>query len=155
MRFAAQAKRRESKLGDLGASLLAGSKLKSALGRSSMIGAEDEDDLGADVRYNFRELATAENPEDLLKSMSFNVDCSKLYAIESTCINNQANPYCPVQIKVNDPTLVRDYGGTYLVQVWSAARKLMFQRVRSKPIECWNLIGRHFVFLEDQEAVKS
>ena len=80
----------------------------STMGKT-LIGGDDEDSL--DVRYNFRELATAEDPEDLLKSMSFNVDTSKLYSIESTCINNQANPYCPVQIKVNDDRLAKRYRG--------------------------------------------
>ena len=38
--------------------------------------------------YNFEKLARAKHPETLLRNMSFNVDTSKLYTIESTCIHN-------------------------------------------------------------------
>ena len=118
-----QARRRESKLGALAAyggskigtlrtSKLAGSKLARSMAKSLVAG--DEEDELLDVKYDFGKLATAESPEALLQSMSFHVDTSRLYAIESTCIHNQANPYCPVQIRVNDQRLAKAYGGSYL-----------------------------------------
>ena len=82
--------------------------------QKSLAPGDDEDEV-PDAKYDFATLASAESPEDLLQSMSFNVDTSKLYSIESTCINSQANPYCPVQIRVNDPKLAKQYGGTWLV----------------------------------------
>ena len=112
-----------------------------------------EENLEFDAKYDFNKLATTVDPEDLMKSMSFNVDTSKLYSIESTCINNEANPYCPVQIKINDENLATQYGGDYLVQLWNNKQNLLFQRVRNKLVYSWNIINNIFIFMEDKDAI--
>ena len=77
---------------------------------------EEEEDK---VKYDFLKLARAENSSALLKDMSFNVDISKLYSVCTSACNNQANRYCPVQLKVNDIALIEHYGGQYLIQLWT------------------------------------
>ena len=64
---------------------------------------DSEDEL--DEKYDFVKLATADSPETLLQSMSFNVDTSLLYDIEKTCVLSEANLYCPILLQVNDKDL--------------------------------------------------
>ena len=47
--------------------------------------------------------------------MSFDVDTSLLYEIEKTCVQSQANPYCPILLQVTDRKLEEQYGGEYVV----------------------------------------
>ena len=100
-------------------------------------------------------MVAVQQAEQLLKNMSFNIPLSKLYALEKTCISNQANPYCPVLLRVTNPSLAEQYGGQYLVQGWSSSKQLVFQRVRTQSITSWNLVGNYFVFEEDQRAIRN
>ena len=86
--------------------------------------------------------------------MSFNVDISKLYSVLTSACNNQANRYCPVQLCVNDLSLIEHYGGQYLIQLWSDNKELVYQRVRSQPLANRNLIDNYFIFQEDESAIK-
>ena len=81
--------------------------------------------------------------------MSFNVDISKLYTVVASGCTNQANKYCPVQMRVNDKRLIEHYGGTYLVQLWSADKELVYQTARKQPLSNRNLTDDYFVFQED------
>ena len=82
-------------------------------------------------------------------NMSFNIDTSQLYVLEKSCMQNQANPFCPVLLRITNETLAKRYGGQYLIQVWNRQKELIFQRVRTQPITSWNLTGKYFVFKED------
>ena len=88
---------------------------KSGTGKLAGVEDEDEDDREVDAEYNFKKMAAVDQAEQLVKNMSFNIDISKLYGLEKTCISNQANPYCPVLLKVNNKELQALYGGQYLV----------------------------------------
>ena len=52
--------------------------------------------------YNFLDLAKSKDSASFLKTMSFNIDIGKLYTVLASACTNQANPYCPVQLKIND-----------------------------------------------------
>ena len=82
--------------------------------------------------------------------MSFTVDISKLYTVLASTYTNQANPYCPVQLKVNDKQLIAHYGGQHLVQLWNKDMEIVYQRTRKQPVSNWNLIGSYFIFQEDE-----
>ena len=114
---------------------------------------DSEDEL--DEKYDFVKLATADSPETLLQSMSFNVDTSLLYDIEKTCVLSEANSYCPILLQVNDKDLQKQYGGEYVVQVWSNEKKLLYEKVRQSTIYSWSLVNNFFVFREElSETVK-
>ena len=111
-------KKQETKIGNIGSSgskidkkrtsILSGSKLGklSVFGGKSMMAGEAEDsEEELDEKYDFVKLATADSPEALLQSMSFNVDTSLLYDIEKTCVLSEANSYCPILLQVNDKDL--------------------------------------------------
>ena len=37
------------------------------------------------------------------------------------------------------------------MQVWSKNKSLLFERVRTNPIQSWNIISNYFVLMEDQD----
>ena len=76
---------------------------RSQFGRS--VGLDDEDDAEVEAQYDFEAMVAVDKAEQLVRNMSFNIDISKLYALEKTCIANQANPYCPVLLKVTNEDL--------------------------------------------------
>ena len=97
-------------------------------------------------KYDFMKLARMENSTALLKNMSFNVDISKLYSVVGSVCNNQANHFCPVQLRINDLTLAEHYGGPYLIQLWTNKQELVYQRVRNQPLLNRNLVNNYFIF---------
>ena len=87
----------------------------SVFGKSFITEEVNDTDEELDEVYDFGSLATADSPEKLLQSMSFNVDTALLYEIEKTCVLSQANSYCPILLQVNDKDLVKEYGGEYVI----------------------------------------
>ena len=118
-------KRRESKIGELQPrisrrmSFLSSSNFKkggfSLISKSLFAGEAEESEDELNETYDFKKLATAKTPETLLKSMSFNVDTSRLYLIEKTCVLSQANLYCPILLRITDNELIKSYGGEFVV----------------------------------------
>ena len=84
-------KKQETKLGNIESknskikkSLLSTSKTfgkMSVFGKSFITEEVNDTDEELDEVYDFGSLATADSPEKLLQSMSFNVDTSQLYEI--------------------------------------------------------------------------
>ena len=158
-------KKQETKLGNIESknskikkSLLSTSKTfgkMSVFGKSFITEEVNDTDEELDEVYDFGSLATADSPEKLLQSMSFNVDTALLYEIEKTCVLSQANRYCPILLQVNDKDLVKEYGGEYVIQVWSDEKQLLYEKVRESTIYSWSLINNFFVFRDElSETIK-
>ena len=158
-------KKQETKLGNIDPrnskikkSLLSTSKTfgkMSVFGKSFITEEVNDTDEELDEVYDFGSLATADSPEKLLQSMSFNVDTALLYEIEKTCVLSQANRYCPILLQVNDKELVKEYGGEYVIQVWSDEKQLLYEKVRESTIYSWSLINNFFVFRDElSETIK-
>ncbi len=51
-----------------------------------------------------------------------------LYELVSTCINDDASDYCPVQVQINHPEIIDHYKGKYLLQGYNREGTIMYTR---------------------------
>ena len=81
------------------------------------------------VDYDHFGYCHCDRPEFMFNSMSFKVPLDKLYTLINTCATNEESPYCPILLQINDPGLMSIYQGSYLIQVWSATNRRLYEQV--------------------------
>ena len=83
----------------------------------------------------------------------FKVPIDKLYTVMASCLYNEANYFCPVLVKVNDPKILQQtHQKEFLLQVWTREGKMIFERALDVPIMNWNISGNKFVFQETRQS---
>ena len=82
----------------------------------------------------------------------YSVPLDKLYQVIASCQYNEGAIFCPVLVKIIDPTvLLNNAGKEYLLQVWSNLGDNIFERPLRHPITNWNISGNKFVFQENPQ----
>ena len=65
--------------------------------------------------------------------------------------NSEENEFCAVEIQIEDFELQNKYRGRYLIQVWTKAGTMVFQRILQYPIRRWNLNGNYLIFVQNEK----
>ena len=83
----------------------------------------------------------------------YSIPLDKLYKVIASCQYNEKAEYCPVLVKIIDPTiLMKNNQFPFLLQVWTLKGEMVFERPLRKPISNWNISYDKFVFQENRES---
>ena len=88
-----------------------------------------------------------------MDKIAYHVPLDKLYEIIASCLFEEGVKFCPVLIKINDEEIKKQSGGkTFLLQVWTEAGEMVFERPMETPLTNWNIAGDKLIFMEDKNA---
>ena len=75
---------------------------------------------------------------------------NELYVIMASCNYFDNQVFCPVLIRMVDPTILElNFPNQYLLQVWSNKGEMVFERAMVKPVVNWNIVEDKFLFQEE------
>lgn len=85
--------------------------------------------------------------EEYINKLRFSIELDSLYKVYDSVSSNTESRFCPVLVKIGKDFIDdQRFDYTYLLQVWSRAGKLIFERTLQKPLANWNIHGSYFVF---------
>lgn len=88
-----------------------------------------------------------------MDKIAYHVPLEKLYEIVACCQFEEGAKFCPVLIKINDEDIIGASGGRpFLLQVWTEAGEMVFEKPLLTPPANWNISGDKLLFLEETNA---